>query len=105
MTGVSHVSVQKWVKQLGDQIERFRPQDGDVEPVSVMEPDELWHFVQKIKNKCWVWLAYDRDGQRVCAVRIGQGDMQTAQGLWQQFKVLDLKHICTDPDCSQTHAR
>ena len=24
--------------------------------------------------------------------------MQTAQGLWQQFKVLDLKHICTDYD-------
>ena len=25
LTGVSHVSVQKWVKQLGDKIEQWRP--------------------------------------------------------------------------------
>ena len=47
LTGVSHVIVQKWVKELGDSIERFRPQTDDVEPVSVMELDEMWHFVQK----------------------------------------------------------
>ena len=47
LTGVSHVIVQKWVKELGDSIERFRPQTGDAEPVSVMELDEMWHFVQK----------------------------------------------------------
>jgi len=45
--GVSHVIVQHWVKQLGDNIERLRPQTGEVEPVSVMELDEMWHFIQK----------------------------------------------------------
>ena len=37
----------RWVNKLGDNIERLRPQTGEVEPVSVMELDEMWHFVQK----------------------------------------------------------
>ena len=47
LMGVSHVSVQNWVKQLGDNIERLRPQTGETEAVSIMELDEMWHFVQK----------------------------------------------------------
>ena len=47
LTGVSHVIVQHWVKQLGDTIERLGPQTGEVESVSIMEMDEMWHFIQK----------------------------------------------------------
>ena len=47
LTGVSHTTVMRWVKRLGDDIERFRPQTDEVDPVSVMELDEMWHFVQK----------------------------------------------------------
>jgi len=45
LTKVSHVTVMKWVKKLGDRIETLRPHNcGEV---SVMELDEMWHFVQK----------------------------------------------------------
>ena len=47
LTGVSHVTVMRWINRLGDDIERFRPQTGEIEDVSVMELDEMWHFVQK----------------------------------------------------------
>ena len=47
LTGVSHVIVQVWVKELGDSIERLRPQTEEGEAVSVMELDEMWHFIQK----------------------------------------------------------
>lgn len=47
LTGVPHTTVMRWVQKLGDDIERFRPQADEVEPVSVMELDEMWHFVQK----------------------------------------------------------
>ena len=47
LTGVSNVTVMRWVKRLGDDIERLRPQSGECEAVSVMELDEMWHFVQK----------------------------------------------------------
>ena len=53
-------------------------------------------FCSKKKNKCWVWLAYDRDGQRVCAVQLGRRYLQAAQGLWHQLEMFDLKHVCTD---------
>ena len=47
LTGVPHTTVMRWVHKLGDDIERFRPQTDEVEQVSVMELDEMWHFVQK----------------------------------------------------------
>lgn len=62
LRGISHVIVQRWVKLLGDNIERLRPQTGEIKPVSVMELGEMWRFVQKKSNQCWVRLAYERDG-------------------------------------------
>ena len=32
----------------------------------------------------------------MCAVQLGQRDTRTAQGLWQQLEMFDLKHVCTD---------
>ena len=55
LTGVPHTTVMCWVHKLGDDIERLRPETGEVESVSVMEIDEMWHFVQK-KKECWFWL-------------------------------------------------
>ena len=45
LTGVSHVSVINWVRDLGERIERLRPQDGA--QVNVIELDEMWHFAPK----------------------------------------------------------
>ena len=47
LTGVAHTTVMRWVKRLGADIEKFREDTGEVEAVSVMELDEMWHFVQK----------------------------------------------------------
>jgi transposase-like protein len=47
LTGVSHVIVQRWVKELGDKIHKMRPETGKIAQVSIMEIDEMWHFVQK----------------------------------------------------------
>ena len=47
LTGVTHTTVMRWVSKLGDNIEQFRQDTGEIKPVSVMELDEMWHFVQK----------------------------------------------------------
>ena len=50
LTGIPHTTVMSWVKKLGNDIERLKPNacdTGEIEPVSVMELDEMWHFVQK----------------------------------------------------------
>ena len=53
-------------------------------------------FCPKKTNKCWIWLAYDRDEQRVCGVQLGRRDAQTGKGLWEQLEMFDLKCVCTD---------
>lgn len=47
LTGVSNVTVMRWVKKLGDNIEKFRTATDEKENVSIMELDEMWHFIQK----------------------------------------------------------
>jgi transposase-like protein len=47
LTGVTHTTVMRWVEKLGDDIEKFREDTDEVEPVSIMELDEMWHFIQK----------------------------------------------------------
>lgn len=42
------------------------------------------------------WLAYDRDGQRVCGVQLGRRDGTTAQKLWDLLEMFDLELVCTD---------
>jgi len=45
---VSHVAVMKWVRKLGDKISEH-PETAS-EKVSIMELDELWHFIGKKKT-------------------------------------------------------
>ena len=53
-------------------------------------------FCSKKKNKCWIWLAYDRDGQRVCAVQLGRRDKKTCQKLWEQLEMFEMDYVCSD---------
>ena len=48
LEGISHVSVMKWVNKLGDKINQHK--QTFPEKISIMELDELWHFIGK-KNK------------------------------------------------------
>ena len=48
LEGISHVSVMKWVRHLGNKINALK--ETSLEKVSIMELDELWHFIGK-KNK------------------------------------------------------
>ena len=43
--GISNVIVMHWVRELGEEIEKFRKPKA--EQVSVMELDEMWHYVSK----------------------------------------------------------
>jgi len=45
LTGVPHSTLINWVKNLGAEIERLRPEL--TEQVMTVELDEMWHFIQK----------------------------------------------------------
>ncbi len=54
-------------------------QEGDV-----LELDELWSFVQRKKNKRWVWLAQCRRTRQIVAYAIGDRSEKTCALLWKR---------------------
>ena len=91
---VSHVAVMKWVRQLGKKINENK--ETKREKVSIVELDELWHFVGKKKQKCWVWAAYDRDRGRGLAFYLGSRNQKSCEGLFKQLSRFDIQYYCTD---------
>ena len=73
-----------------------RPQPEPGESVVVMELDELWHFLQKKKNKLWIWLAFDRSGQRLIDWECGNRDAATLNRLLERLKPWSVTLYCTD---------
>lgn len=43
-----------------------------------------------------MWIAYDRDGKRVCGFELGKRNIATAQKLAGQLELFDVGLICTD---------
>lgn len=50
-----------------------------------IELDELWSFVQKKKNKQWVWLAINPANKQIIGFYIGDRSAKSAQELWKNI--------------------
>jgi insertion element IS1 protein InsB len=48
-----------------------------------VEADELWSFVQKKTNPCWIWIAMDKHTRQVIAFHVGDRSRDSAIQLWQ----------------------
>ena len=81
--GVSTPSILNWIRAHAA-THAPRPQPDPGESVVVMELDELWHFLQK-KNKLWIWLAFDRSGQRLVDWECGNRDAATLNRLLERL--------------------
>ncbi len=46
-----------------------------------LQVDELWSFVQKKENKCWVWLALNPANRQIVAFQVGGRSTEDAQKL------------------------
>lgn len=57
-----------------------------------IQADELWSFVQKKKQKRWIWLAYDPVHRLVVAYHIGGRGKKAAQKFWD--KIPDILKNC-----------
>ena len=49
-----------------------------------LELDELWSFVQKKRNKRWIWIALLRRTRQIVAYVIGDRSEATCRRLWEQ---------------------
>ena len=43
-----------------------------------------------------MWLAYDRDAQKVCGVALGSRGVKTGRQLYRQLDLFEIDHVCTD---------
>ncbi len=50
-----------------------------------IELDELWSFVQKKKNKQWVWLALNPANKQIIGFYVGDRSAKSAQKLWDSI--------------------
>lgn len=50
-----------------------------------IELDELWSFVQKKKNKQWVWLAINPANKQIIGFYVGDRSAKSAQKLWDNI--------------------
>jgi len=62
-----------------------------------IQADELWSFVQKKKNKRWIWVAYDPVHRFVVAYHFGGRGKKAAKQFWTKIpSVLKSCHFETD---------
>lgn len=63
LLSVSHVSLQRWVKDLAHQIQIIKSQQEQGHHATLMELDEMWHYVGKKRaNSGSGWLLIETSG-------------------------------------------
>jgi len=67
-------TIQAWIKQEGKKF--IQPKIIEEKFVSC---DEMWTFVQKKKQKAWIWLCYSKITKRILAVHIGDRGKYSAK--------------------------
>ena len=82
-------SLQLWIKNEGKKF--IQP---DISEEKFVSCDEMWTFVQKKKQKAWIWLCYSKMTKKILAVHIGNRGKESAKKLIEQ--VPNMKIYCTD---------
>ena len=82
-------SIQAWIKKEGEKF--IQP---DITEEKFVSCDEMWTFVQKKKQKAWIWLCYSKMTKKILAVHIGNRGKESAKKLINQ--VPNMKIYCTD---------
>ena len=82
-------SLQSWIKKEGKRF--IQP---DIKEEKFVSCDEMWTFVQKKKQKAWIWLCYSKMTKKILAVHIGNRGKESAKKLINQ--VPNMKIYCTD---------
>ena len=80
--GVSYQSVLRWAKKKALSLPDVASAVMPFEPGDVLELDELWSFVRRKADKCWVWIAQCRRTRQVISYILGARDEEHCRALW-----------------------
>ncbi|WP_230629060.1 IS1 family transposase [Methanosarcina barkeri] len=89
--GVSHVSVQKWIKKFGQELEDLKSEN----EISIVEMDEMHTYIGN-KKYCWIWIAVDRVGKKFINCAFGNRGTKTGQLIWEKLKQKEIGEVMTD---------
>jgi insertion element IS1 protein InsB len=56
------------------------------DPLSVVELDEMWHYIWNKETKCWIWLAICRTTKLILGFATGSRGYKTGLILWNKIK-------------------
>ena len=76
MFGVSRQTLASWLKK-----ETLLPAQED----DVLELDEMWSFVLRKADKCWLWIAICRRTRQVVAFVLGDRSEVSCRTLWERI--------------------
>gem|GEM_PF-307658 len=79
-------TIQSWVKSTAEEI----PEPDIGSDIKEVEFDEMWHFVNKKKNKIWIWRAIERVENKTIGWLVGDRSAKTFEKFFERFK--GLKH-------------
>lgn len=64
--------------------------------VADVELDEMWSFVEKKKNQCWLWLAYAPKQRQIMAFSLGRRTDESLQILLNKLSSVQITRFLTD---------
>ncbi|WP_094227757.1 IS1 family transposase [Methanolobus psychrotolerans] len=89
--GVSHVSVYKWIKKFGEELEALKSEN----EIEIVELDEMHTYISN-KKYCWIWIAVDRVGKKFIDCSFGSRGTETGIQLWRKLETKAVGQIMTD---------
>ncbi|WP_321416953.1 IS1 family transposase [uncultured Methanomethylovorans sp.] len=89
--GVSHVSVHKWIKKFGQDLEDLKSDN----EIAIVELDEMHAYIGN-KKYCWIWIAVDRAGKKFIDCSFGSRGTETGRKLWEKLEGKKICEVMTD---------
>jgi len=89
--GVSHVSVQKWIKKFGQELEDLKSEN----EISIIEMDEMHTYIGNKKNIAGSGLLLIELGKN-SSTAFGSRGTETGQLIWEKLKQKEIGEVMTD---------
>ncbi len=64
--------------------------------VADVELDEMWSYVEKKKNQCWLWLAYSPKHRQMLAFSLGRRTDESLRNLLDKLSTVQVTRFYTD---------
>ncbi|MDD4522400.1 MAG: IS1 family transposase [Methanosarcina sp.] len=90
--GVSHVSVQKWIKKFGQEVEDLKSEN----EISIVEMDEMHTYIGNKKNIVGSGLLLIEFGKKFINCSFGSRGTETGQLIWEKLKQKEIGEVMTD---------